>query len=112
MTRLREKAQLFPIAIAPVALLFFSTSYPPERNSAAAAPTGERIYGDSCASCHSNGKNLVEPKKPVIGSKKLSSKEAFKALLSKASGNMPAFPKIAGDDQALSALYDYVRTLK
>ncbi|MBI4532952.1 MAG: c-type cytochrome [Candidatus Melainabacteria bacterium] len=79
---------------------------------AAAAPSGDKIFTANCAACHMGGKNIIDPKKPVVGSKKLASKDLFKALLSKSTGGMPAFSKIAENDAALEALYAYVKSLK
>ena len=55
---------------------------------------------------------MIDPHKPVIGSKKLASIKVFKELLEKAQGAMPAFEKIANNDEALKALYAYVKGLK
>lgn len=81
-------------------------------DTAKAAPSGEKIFTANCAGCHMGGKNLIDPKKPVIGSKKLASKGTFKALLNSTIGGMPSFPKISGNDEALEALYVYVKGLK
>lgn len=80
--------------------------------SVAATPNGADIFKNNCAACHANGGNIVDPKKPVKGSKKLATKAVFKDLLSKPAGAMPAFPKIVEDDPSLSALYDYCKSLK
>ena len=73
---------------------------------------GEKLYSNNCAACHSGGKNSIDPKKPVIGSKKLASKAAFKSFLEVQNGMMPAFKAIAAKDEALTSLYDYVKSLK
>ncbi len=80
--------------------------------SALAAPSGDKIFAANCQACHAGGKNMIDPKKPIIGSKKLATKETFKAFLSRAQGTMPAFNKIADNDEALTALHTYVKTLK
>lgn len=77
-----------------------------------AAPSGEKIFASNCAACHLNGKNSIDPKKPVIGSKKLASLESFKTLLTKQNGMMPPFPKISDNAEALQALYTYAKNLK
>lgn len=89
--------------------MFVSVS---KQGTAIAAPNGEQLFKNNCASCHADGGNIVDPKKPVKGSKKLASKATFKELLSKATGIMPAFPQIAKDDPSLSALYSYCKSLK
>lgn len=73
---------------------------------------GEKLFNNNCASCHAAGKNTIDPKKPVIGSKKLASKSAFKSFLEVKNGMMPPFKGIAAKDEALTALYTYVKTLK
>ncbi len=78
----------------------------------AAAPNGEQIFKENCASCHTGGGNLIDPKKPVKGSAKLSALGKFKEYLLKPSGAMPAAPKIANDAATLDALYKYCKTLK
>jgi mono/diheme cytochrome c family protein len=80
--------------------------------SVSATPSGGDIFKNNCAACHASGGNIVDPKKPLKGSKKLANKEMFKDLLSKPAGAMPAFPKIVEDDPSLSALYDYCKSLK
>jgi mono/diheme cytochrome c family protein len=81
-------------------------------SSVTAAPNGADIFKNNCAACHANGGNIVDPKKPLKGSKKLATKAVFKDLLSKSAGAMPAFPKIVEDDPSLSALYEYCKSLK
>ncbi|SRR5579875_2301396 len=80
--------------------------------SAGPGETGEQIFMKKCAGCHMGGKNTINPKHPIIGSKMLASKQAFKTYISKPVAPMPAFPKIAGNDADLTALYDYCKTLK
>lgn len=81
-------------------------------NEVSGAPSGDKIFAANCQACHAGGKNMIDPKKPIIGSKKLATKDTFKAFLSKAQGTMPAFNKIADNDEALTALHAYVKTLK
>ena len=77
-----------------------------------AASKGEQLFGTNCAACHKDGKNLIEQKKPVIGSAKLAKKETLKSFLLKPSGNMPPFPDVANNAADLAALYDYCKGLK
>jgi mono/diheme cytochrome c family protein len=79
---------------------------------AKAAGAGESLFNSNCAGCHKSGGNIVNAKKPVIGSAKLANKKALKAFLEKPTGSMPPFAAIAGKDSDLSALYDYCKTLK
>jgi cytochrome c6 len=77
-----------------------------------AAPDGAKIFTANCAVCHAGGKNIMDPKKPIIGSKAMASAETFKAFLSKQNGKMPAYPKIVANEEALKALHTYLKTLK
>ncbi len=81
-------------------------------NKAIAASDGEKIFSANCASCHVAGGNIVDPSKPLKGSKKLASKESLKSLLMNPVGAMPSFPKIAGNDADLTALQAYCKSLK
>ncbi len=77
-----------------------------------AKPDGADIFKNNCASCHAGGKNIMSPNKPIIGSDKISTKEKFTKFLSTSHGVMPSFAKIANDEPTVSALHDYVKTLK
>ena len=77
-----------------------------------AAADGKQLFSKNCAGCHANGKNTMNPKFPIIGSKKLESKDSFKAFITKPVPPMPSFAKLAGNDEDLTALYDYCKTLK
>lgn len=103
---LRHPAQALAVGVLFCGLL------PLVGSSVRAAPNGSDIFKNNCAACHANGGNIVDPKKPLKGSKKLARKTAFKELLSKPVGAMPAFPKIVEDDPSLSALYEYCKSLK
>ncbi|MBZ0188534.1 MAG: cytochrome c [Candidatus Obscuribacterales bacterium] len=81
-------------------------------NACLAAPDGAGIFQKKCAMCHADGGNRMDPKKPVKGSKHIKTKDAFKQYLLKKNGVMPAFPQIAENDPALTALHDYVKGLK
>ena len=83
-----------------------------QHNSALAAPAGDKIFTINCSGCHAGGKNMIDPKKPIFGSQKLANIKVFKELLEKAQGAMPDFEKIAKNDEALKALYAYVKELK
>jgi mono/diheme cytochrome c family protein len=98
---------------APVALLIAITVWAQlVCPRAGASPNGEQVFKENCASCHTGGGNLVEPKKPVKGSTKLASVDKFKEYLLKPSGAMQPAPKIANDAPTLDALYKYCKTLK
>jgi mono/diheme cytochrome c family protein len=77
-----------------------------------AAPNGEAVFKNNCAGCHTGGKNDLDPKKPIIGSKKLKSVGDFKEFISKGAGNMPPQTEVVKDDQAVRALFTYCKSLK
>lgn len=107
--------QLKQMGINLAALAALTASFALLFNAATVAnagPEGSKIFAENCASCHANGGNIVDPKKPVKGSKILASKQTLKDLLLKPKGAMTPFPKIANSDADLSALYDYCKSLK
>ena len=73
---------------------------------------GDKLFAATCVACHKDGHNILNPKKPIIGSAKLASKQAFKAYLLKPTGVMQPAPAIANNDADLSALYSYCKGLK
>lgn len=100
---------LLPFVVLLIAITVWAQLFGPR---AVAAPSGEQIFKENCASCHSAGGNIVDPKKPLKGSAQLSSAAKFKDYLLKPVGVMAAFPKIANDAATLDALYKYCKTLK
>jgi mono/diheme cytochrome c family protein len=105
----RDYHQLGGTAVV-VATVMFISSWSGLKTSA--APSGETVFKNNCVTCHAGGKNTIEPKKPIIGSKKLESKEVFKTYISKGGGAMPPLPQVANDDEALQALFIYCKSLK
>lgn len=75
-------------------------------------PDGGNTFKQSCASCHPAGGNLVNSKKPVAGSKMLSTAAVFKQYLESPTGHMPHYKHIVTDSAILNALYKYCKTLK
>lgn len=112
MKRLIKSASMTGLVLASTLVVVSMFVGVMRHDTAIAAPSGEQLFKNNCASCHTDGGNIVDPKKPVKGSKKLASKATFKELLGKATGVMPAFPQIANDDPSLSALYSYCKSLK
>ena len=110
----RSSVRSLPLVALLIAVTFWVQVVSPKAGAApnAAAPNGEQIFKENCASCHTGGGNLIDPKKPVKGSAKLASLGKFKDYLVKPSGSMPASPKIANDAATLDALYKYCKTLK
>jgi len=77
-----------------------------------AASKGEQIFKNNCEGCHAGGKNSMKPRHPIIGSKKLASKEKFKNYIAKPERPMPPFKEIANKDADVTALYEYCKGLK
>lgn len=74
--------------------------------------SGAQIFQQRCASCHAAGGNSVNEKRPLAGSKELSTIAHFKSYLSAPPGHMPYYQDVVGDEKTLKALYDYCKTLK
>ena len=99
------------IAYSIINLICFS-GLSSESQIATAATTGDKLYTANCAACHQDGQNLMNPKKPVIGSTKLENKQSFKSFLLKPTGAMTPYPAIANNDADVTALYNYCKSLK
>lgn len=110
--QLQSRNRWFAIVVVAVAAGVAGNALVGLSNFAVAAPSGDKIFNANCAACHMGGKNMVDPKKPIIGSKVIATKESLKAYLSKQQGTMPPFPKIAENDEALTALHTYLKSLK
>jgi mono/diheme cytochrome c family protein len=109
---MNSRIQLNDFAVVSVFAILLFSFFAATNFKATAAADGEKLFNSNCAACHTAGKNSIDPKKPVIGSKKLASQATFKEFLSKANGSMPAFKSIAENAESLGALYTYVKTLK
>jgi len=73
--------------------------------------SGEKLFKTNCSGCHLNGKNLIKPDKPIIGSLKLKSREGFKSFIESPPPPMPKFKNITAKEAQLDALYSYVTSL-
>lgn len=73
---------------------------------------GELTFDSHCSSCHINGGNVVNPQKPMAGSKYLSNYVSFKNYLKEPVGTMPHYENLIKNDKVLKDLYHYVQTLK
>jgi mono/diheme cytochrome c family protein len=104
-------SMLKALAIPVVVLLCLNTTLPGNQ-SAKAAGSGESLFTANCAVCHKAGGNIMNAKKPVIGSAKLANKQTFKGYLLKPTAPMQPAPVIANNDADLTALYDYCKSLK
>lgn len=72
---------------------------------------GEKLFKSNCSGCHLNGQNLIRSDRPIIGSTKIKSKQAFKAWLENPISPMPSFENITNKPKQLDALYAYVISL-
>jgi mono/diheme cytochrome c family protein len=85
--------------------------------AAAAVPPGQRIYNESCASCHPNGGNVIESRLTIKASKKLQSQATFVAFIRAPrmpdgkEGQMPPFPADQITDKQAGDLYTYVGSM-
>jgi mono/diheme cytochrome c family protein len=109
MNRITKWA-LFGFALLAACVIFDlpTTAKKPAQKKA----TGEQIFGQQCASCHTGGGNLVNAKRPLAGSPKLASEALFKDYLSNPTGHMPYYKNLQVDKAALKSLYEYCKTLK
>lgn len=73
--------------------------------------SGKLLFKSNCSGCHLNGKNLIKPEKPIIGSSKIKSKKIFGDFISSPVPPMPNFKNIAVNPHQLDALYTYVTSL-
>lgn len=67
--------------------------------------TGEALFKEKCASCHPDGGNIVNPKKPLKGIK--DPREVVKKIRS-GGGGMTAFDQKAISDPDARAIAHYV----
>ncbi len=102
---------LSSIAIISVLTLSFST-FLSDSQTVKAASKGETLFTANCATCHKDGGNIINPKKPLKGSAQLASKDSLKSYLLKPTGAMAPYPAIANNAADLAALYDYCKGLK
>lgn len=100
----------YALAASIIGATWYTTGY----KACAAGPTatGEKLFQANCAGCHAAGGNLIDPTKPLKGSKKLVSKELFKSAILNPTGSMAPFPQIAENDADLTVLYNYCKSLK
>jgi mono/diheme cytochrome c family protein len=102
---------LSTMAMLGVISLFISVNLAGSQ-TARAASKGQDLFALNCEGCHKAGANVMNPKKPIIGSAKLANKQTFKSFLLKPTGQMPPASAVTGNEADVSALYDYCKTLK
>lgn len=98
-------------SLAAVLALSLST-FLSDSQTVNAASKGETLFNANCATCHKDGGNIINPKKPLKGAAQLASQDAFKSYLQKPTGAMAAYPAIANNGADLAALYDYCKAIK
>ena len=111
----------FPLVIRYLILIFiisigFNLAYnlgsgAEVKDKDAPASKGMKLFKSNCSGCHLNGKNLIKPDKPIIGSEKIKSKKSFGDFISSPPAPMPNFMSIAVKPEQLDALYSYVTSL-
>jgi uncharacterized membrane protein len=78
------------------------------------AKAGEKVYKQNCEACHPDGKNVIMPKYPVIGSDRLGNFPIFRdwirdpRLPDGKLGPMPAFSPAKISNEKAQELYRYV----
>src|SRR5438552_1446121 len=106
----KETKYVWGVVITGAALSLGLTMLMPK--DVTAVSKGEQIFKNNCEGCHAGGKNSMNRRHPIIGSKKLASKEKLKGYITKSEKPMPSFKEIADKDAELTALYDYCKGLK
>ncbi len=106
----RQAAPSAPAAPAPAA-----PETPVAQKAALAGfAAGKAIFENFCSGCHPGGQNIVYPKLPIKGSKRLASLAAFEAFVRNpkmpdgSAGGMPPFGKDLLTDAQAKDLYSYV----
>lgn len=97
--------------LANLFLASINSSFSKPASATDNATSGEKLFKANCSGCHLNGKNLIRPNKPIIGSSKLQSKESLKAFIESPPPPMPKFKNITEKKEQFDALYSYVTSL-
>ena len=69
---------------------------------------GQQIYEVSCAACHPNGGNVVDPSKPLLNSPLLTNQQTMQFWLNHPAAPMPAFPESSLPPAKVQELYAYI----
>ncbi len=85
-----------------------SSNLPAAAEKPADIEAGEAIYMKKCEVCHLIGRNLLNPEKEIQNSKLLDDPKKLKEFLSRKNGTMPAFLKLANDDERLKELNKFL----
>lgn len=69
---------------------------------------GADIFNAHCRACHQNGGNIINPDKPVKGSRKLTDYQTFLAFIRNPTAPMPPFSQGTIMDKQAKELYAYI----
>jgi uncharacterized membrane protein len=72
---------------------------------------GQRVYAASCAACHPDGGNILDPRKPVLHSGLLENEDIFKTWVRDPAPPMPPSPPSQIPDPQVKELYDYIQNV-
>jgi mono/diheme cytochrome c family protein len=72
--------------------------------------SGAEIFNANCKVCHQNGGNIINPEKPIRGSKKVTSFDIFLAYIRNATSPMPSFSQEKITSKQARELYKYIKT--
>ena len=70
--------------------------------------TGAAIFETNCLDCHPQGKNIIKPDHPIVGSPKLKDFPAFTGWIRKPVAPMPTFTDSQISDAQVKELYKYI----
>lgn len=73
---------------------------------------GADIFNSHCRACHQNGGNIINPDKPIIGSRKLKDFDTFLAFIRNPNSTMPSFSQGTISDKRAKELYEYIASEK
>jgi uncharacterized membrane protein len=73
--------------------------------------SGYRVFINECNSCHPDGGNVMDEKKPINNSPKLKNINTFISFVRQPEGNMPSFPASTIPDHETEELYLYLTTV-
>jgi Cytochrome C oxidase, cbb3-type, subunit III len=89
----------------------------PERSqSPRSESAGEKIFNNECASCHSNGGNIIVPGLPLSGSRILVNLKTFESFIRSpkmpdgSQGAMPPFPASKISEHQAKELYQFIKS--
>ena len=69
---------------------------------------GADIFNSHCRSCHQNGGNIINPDKPIKGSRILRDFDTFLAYIRNPASPMPSFSQGTITDKQAKELYTYI----